>query len=146
MAVLTGNNGTIAIGSVPIAATRNFSVEMTSDTIETTVMGTDVRTYVKGLSSFSGTADIYFDDTVFDTNESAFNPTAGLVGGQPINVKFYIAYGTDGAGTGNDSVFQGSAIVTGYTVNSSMDGMVEASVSFQGSGAATFSTGSNVTL
>lgn len=146
MATLSGNNGTIAIGSVQVAATRSFSVEMTSDTIETTVMGTDVRTYVKGLSSFSGSADIYFDDTVFDTNESSFNPTAGLVGGSPINVKFYTAYGTDGAGTGNDSVFQGSAIVTGFTVNSTFDGMVEASISFQGSGAVTYSQGSNVTL
>lgn len=145
MATLAGNNGTIAIGSVPVAATRSFSVEITSDTIETTVMGTDVRTYVKGLSSFSGSADIYFDDTVFDTNESSFNPTAGLVGGSPINVKFYTAYGTDGAGTGNDSVFQGSAIVTGFTVNSTFDGMVEASISFQGSGAVTFSQGSSVT-
>lgn len=146
MATLAGNNGTIAIGSVPVAATRSFSVEITSDTIETTVMGTDVRTYVKGLSSFSGSADIYFDDTVFDTNESSFNPTAGLVGGSPINVKFYTAYGTDGAGTGNDSVFQGSAIVTGFTVNSTFDGMVEASISFQGSGAVTYSQGSNVSL
>jgi hypothetical protein len=144
MAILAGNNGTISVAGVAVAATRNFSVEITSDTIETTTMGVDVRTYVKGLSSFSGSADIYFDDTFFDTNETTFNPTAGLVGGTPINVKFYVAYGTDGTGTGNDTVFNGSAIVTGFTVNSSMDGMVEASISFQGSGATTFSTGSNV--
>ena len=141
MAVLTGNNGTISVGGVTVAATRTFSVEMTSDTIETTVMGTDVRTYVKGLSTYSGTADIYFDDSVFDTNEAAFNPTAGLVGGTPINVKFYISYAD---GSGADTVFNGSAIVTGFTVNSSMDGMVEASISFQGSGATVFSTGTNV--
>lgn len=144
MPTLSGNNGTIAVGSQVVAATRNFSVEITSDTIETTTMGVDVRTYVKGLSTFSGTADIYFDDTFFDTNETTFNPTSGLVGGTPINVKFYVAYGTDGAGTGNDTVFSGSAIVTGFTVNSSFDGMVEASISFQGSGAVTFSQGSNV--
>jgi hypothetical protein len=144
MATLAGNNGTIAVGSQVVAATRSFSVEMTSDTIETTTMGVDVRTYVKGLSTFSGTADIYFDDSFFDTNETTFNPTSGLVGGSPINVKFYVAYGTDGAGTGNDGVFSGSAVVTGYTVNSSFDGMVEASISFQGSGAVTFSQGSNV--
>ena len=141
MAVLTGNNGTISVGGVTVAATRTFSVEMTSDTIETTVMGTDVRTYVKGLSTYSGTADIYFDDTFFDTNESTFNPTAGLVGGTPINVKFYVDFAS---GSGNDTVFNGSAIVTGFTVNSSMDGMVEASISFQGSGSTVFSTGTNV--
>jgi hypothetical protein len=146
MATLTGNNGTIAVGGLAVAATRNFSIELTSDTIETTTMGVDVRTYVKGLSTYSGSADIYFDDSFFDTNETTFNPTTGLVGGTPINVKFYIAYGTDGTGTGNDTVFNGSAIVTGFTVNSSMDGMVEASISFQGSGNTVFSTGSNVAL
>ncbi len=40
--------------------------------------------------------------------------------------------------------FTGTIIVTGYTVNSSMDGMVEASISFQGSGATTYSTGNTV--
>lgn len=146
MATLSGNNGTVAVDGQVVAATRTFSVEITSDTIETTTMGTDVRTYVKGLSSFSGTADIYFDPSEFDTYETTFNPTAsGNVGSAPVNLKFYVEYGTDGAGTGNDTVFTGTAIVTGYTVNSSMDGMVEASISFQGSGAVTFSTASNVT-
>jgi len=141
MATLTGNNGIISIGGVTVAATRTFSVEMTADTIETSVMGTDVRTYVRGMSTYSGSADIYFDDTFFDTNEAAFNPTAITVGSTPINVKFYISF-ADGAGA--DTVFNGSAIVTGFTVNSSLDGMVEASISFQGSGATVFSTGTNV--
>jgi hypothetical protein len=104
-------------------------------------MGTDVRTYVNGMSSYSGTADIYFDPAEFDGGESTFNPTAGLVGGTPINVKFYIDFAS---GSGNDSVFNGSAIVTGYTVNSSMDGMVEASISFQGSGSVGYTDGTNV--
>lgn len=144
MASIAGNNGTISVNGNVVAATRNFSVEITADTIETSTMGTDVRTYVQGLSSYSGSADIYFDSSVFDTYESTFNPTASNVGSAAIGVKFYIEYGTDGAGTGNDSVFQGNAIITGFTVNSSFDGLVEASISFQGSGAVAFSTGSNV--
>jgi len=146
MPTLTGNNGTISVGGITVAATRNFSVEITSDTIETTTMGVDVRTYVKGLSSYSGSADIYFDDAIFDTNENIFNPTAGatpasMVGTAPINVKFYLDFAS---GSGNDTVFNGTAVVTGFTVNSSMDGMVEASISFQGSGGTVFSTGTNV--
>jgi hypothetical protein len=141
MATLTGNNGTVSVGSTVLAAVRSFSVETTRDTIETSVMGTDVRTYVNGMSSYSGNADIYFDPSEFDSGESTFNPTAGLVGGQPINVKFYVDYA---AGSGNDSVFSGNAIVTGYTVNSSMDGMVEASISFQGSGAVAYTDGTNI--
>jgi hypothetical protein len=138
MAAFTGNNGAISINSVNVANVRNFSIDITSDTIETTTMGVDVRTYVKGLSQFSGSADIYFEASDFDTNESTFNPTAGLVGASGVAVKLYL----DDQVT-NDIGFTGNIIVTGYTVNSSMDGLVEASISFQGTEDATFSaTGS----
>jgi hypothetical protein len=102
-------------------------------------MGTNVRTYVKGLSQFSGSADIYFDPSEFDGAESTFNPTSGSVGDAAIAVKLYVK-----SDASNDQVFTGSIVVTGYTVNSSMDGMVEASISFQGTGAATFSASGNV--
>jgi hypothetical protein len=137
MATLTGNNGGVTVGSTAVAAVRSFSVEMTRDTIETSVMGTDVRTYISGLSSFSGTADIYFDPSEFDGAESTFNPTSGLVGASGVAVKFYLEQNYSST---SDYAFTGDVIVTGYTVNSSMDGMVEASISFQGTGATVFST------
>lgn len=140
MATITGNNGAISIGGIAVLAVRNFSIEMTADTIETTTMQTDVRTFVKGLSSFSGSADVYFDSADYDTNETTFNPTSGLVGAAGVAGKFYLSY----EAAGNDDVFQGSLIITGYSVNSSMDGMVEGSISFQGTGAVAYSTGTSV--
>ena len=137
MATITGNNGAITLNGNSVAAVRNFSVDMTSDTIETTVMGTDVRTYIKGMSSFSGSADVFFDAADFDTYETTFNPTAGLVGASGVAVKLYLA---ENYSSTNDYAFTGDVIVTGYTVNSSMDGMVEASISFQGTGATAYST------
>ena len=146
MATLTGNNGAISINGIAVLAVRNFSIEMTRDTIETTTMGVDVRTYITGLSSFSGSADVYFDPdtatTGFDAAESTFNPTAGLVGADGVTGKFYLLY--DSVGTNADQAFTGTIIVTGYTVNATMDGMVEASISFQGSGGTTYSTGNTV--
>lgn len=142
MATLTGNNGAISINGIAVLAVRNFSIEMTRDTIETSAMGTDVRTYLSGLSSFSGSADVYFDDNAFDTSETTFNPTSGLVGASGVTGKFYIEL--DATGTNVDSAFTGTIIITGYTVNSSFDGMVEASISFQGSGATAYSTGNTV--
>lgn len=135
MATITGRDGAISVAGTTLAAVRNFSIEMTADTIEATVMGNDTRVYKKGLSTFSGSADIYFDPTEFDGGESTFNPTAGLVGASAVAGKFYLDQDVT-----NDIVFSGDIIVTGYTVNSSMDGMVEASISFQGTGATTFSS------
>ncbi len=141
MAILTGNNGRILLsktvgGSVDgtkVAAVRNFSVELTRDTIETSSMGVDVRTYLNGMSSWSGSADIYFDSASTSGHLDYFpvlNPTSGTVGSSTVAVELYLA---DTAGK-----FAGNVIITGFTVNASMDGMVEASISFQGSGACTY--------
>ena len=141
MATLTGNDGALKVNSITVAATRSWSVEMSTDTIETTIMGNDNRTYVKGLGSFSGSADIYFDPSEFAGSDVTFNPTSssGAVGDSALAAVFYIDQDAS-----DDIAFQGSVIVTGYTVNSSMDGMVEASISFQGTGGTTFSTTGNV--
>lgn len=141
MAILTGNNGVVKIDNnsgtpTALAAVRNFSVEITADTIETTSMGSDTRSFVKGLGQWSGSADIYFDPSEFNTGISTFNLTHAnsVVGASGVAVKFYL----DQDAT-NDVVFTGNCIITGYTVNSSFDGMVEASISFQGTGGATYS-------
>jgi len=138
MATLTGNNGVVKIDNssgtpTTIAAVRNFSIDITADTIEKTVMGNDTRQYVKGMSAFSGSADIYFDPANYTGGASpvaALNPTGGTVGDAPITVELYLS--------DTSNKFSGEVIVTGFSVSSSMDGMVEASISFQGSGAASF--------
>ena len=142
MATLVGNNGAVSINGKAVAAVRNFSIDITADTIETTTMGTDARTYVKGLSTFSGSADIYWDSADWDSagENTTWNSTDGssLVGADGVVGKFYLDL--DSTGTNADKAFTGNVIVTGYTINSSFDGMVEASISFQGSGGVTYST------
>jgi predicted secreted protein len=140
MAILTGNNGRVFLDNASgtltqVLAVRTFSIELTSDTIETTTMGVDVRTYLKGLSTWSGTADVYFDDANYTGGASviaALNPTGLNVGSGTVTVELYL--------DGTADKFAGEVVVTGFTVNSSMDGMAEASISFQGSGACTFTT------
>jgi len=140
MAILAGNNGVIKMdasvgagSTTAIANVRNFSIELTSDTIETSTMGVDVRTYVKGMSAWSGSADIFFDPVASTGTlavHSILNPTSGTVGQSTLTF--------EGILNTTAGVFSGEIIVTGFTVNSTMDGMVEASISFQGSGACTF--------
>lgn len=141
MATMVGNDGNVAVGNIAIAQVRTFTVEMTADTIETTIMGQDSRTFLKGLSQFSGSADIYFDPLEFNSGVATFNPThsTSVVGLSGVAVKFYLDQNAT-----NDIAFQGNCIITGYTVNTSMDGLVEASITFQGTGGTTFSRTGNV--
>jgi hypothetical protein len=56
-----------------------------------------------------------------------------------VAVKFYL----DQDAT-NDIVLYGDGIVTGFSVSSSLDGLVEATISVQGSGALAFSSSGSV--
>lgn len=135
MATMTGNNGVVKIDDAAgtptaIAAVRSFTIDITSDTIEKTAMGNDSRVYFKGLSSFSGSADIYFDPDEMPTSAASglisLNPTLEAVGSDAYTLEVYL--------NNTSNKLTGEIIVTGFSINSSMDGMVEASISFQGSG------------
>jgi predicted secreted protein len=129
MSTFTGQDGSLSIGGNAIAELRSFSVDHTTNTIENTVMTQDSRTYKGGLKEWSGSADIYYSTTVG-------NISALLSG----NVVALIAYPA-----GNVSTYPkmtGNIIVTGLSVNSTVDGMVESSISFSGTGDLTVTTAS----
>jgi hypothetical protein len=137
MATITGNNGKITIGGTQVLSVKSYSVEIKADTIETTTMSIDVRTYVKGLASWSGSADVIVDVANLTGGGTAISQliaTGGAVGDSAVACVFYI----DSVGSPTGKNFSGNAIVTGFSVKSSMDGMVEGTISFQGSGSVTW--------
>ena len=137
MATLTGNNGKITLAGTQVLNVKAYSCDMKADTIETTSMGIDVRTYLKGLSSWAGSADVLVDTTNLTGGGSAIATliaTGGFVGDSSIACVFYL----DSLGSPTGKNFSGNAIVTGFSVKSSMDGMVLGTISFQGSGAITY--------
>ena len=132
MATHTGSEGTVKVGTAGsdtvIAEIRSFSIEETADTLETTTMGDTSRTYSSSLKNFTGSVDVYWDET--DTGGQG-----ALTVGAEVTLNFY----PEGA-TSGDTYYGGTAIVTGRTINSSFDGLVEASLTIQGSGALTETT------
>jgi len=128
MATHKGSEGTVKVGANAVAEVRSFSISSTADTIEDTTMGDAARTYKPSLTSWSGSVEVYWDET--DTNGQV-----ALTVGAEVTLNVY----PEGSTTG-DSYLTGSAIVTGRTINSSFDGMVEASITVQGNGALTADT------
>ncbi len=128
MATHTGSEGTVKVGSDAVAEIRSFSIEETADTIEDTSMGDTARTYKPSLTSFTGTIDVSWDE------EDATGQGALDIGTE-VTLNFHPEGDTSG-----DTFYTGSAIVTGRTINSSFDGLVEMSISVQGNGALTEST------
>ncbi len=128
MATHAGSEGTVKSGSNTVAEIRSFSLEESADTIEDTTMGDTSRTYLTGLKTFSGSVDVFWDET--DTNGQV-----SFAVGASVTLNVY----PEGA-TSGDTYYSGTAIVTGRTITSSFDGMVEASFSLQGTGALTAAT------
>ena len=128
MATHTGSEGTVKVGTDAIAEIRAFTIEESADTLEDTSMGDTARTYKSSLTNFTGSIDVLWDET----------DTAGqgaLTIGAEVTLNLYPEGGTTG-----DTYLTGSAIVTGRSVNSSFDGLVEMSISVQGNGALSTST------
>ena len=128
MATHAGSEGTVKVGSDAIAEIRSFSIEETADTLEDTSMGDSARTYKPSLTSFSGSVDVFWDET--DTAGQG-----GLTIGAEVTLNLYPEGDTAG-----DTYLSGSAIVTGRSVSSSFEGLVEMSISVQGNGALTQTT------
>ena len=129
MATHKGSEGIVKVGSSNVVAEiRSYSIEESADTLEDTSMGDSAKTYKASLTSFSGSLDVFWDET--DTSGQG-----ALSIGAEVTLNFYPEGDTAG-----DTYYTGSAIVTGVSRTASYDGLVEASISVQGNGALTEST------
>ncbi len=128
MATHKGSEGVVKVGTNTVAEVRSYSIEETAETLEDTSMGDTARTYLSSLTTFSGSIDVFWDET--DTTGQG-----ALTNGAEVTLNLY----PEGDDSG-DIYYTGTAIVTGVTRTGSFDGMVEASITFQGTGALTEST------
>jgi hypothetical protein len=128
MATHTGSEGTVKVGVNAIAEIRSFSIEESADTLEDTTMG-DTRAPTSRRSPRSqAPIDVLWDET--DTTGQG-----ALTIGAAVTLNLY----PEGDAS-SDTYYTGAAIVTGRTINSSFDGLVEMSISVQGNGALTQTT------
>jgi hypothetical protein len=129
MATHTGSEGTVKVGATnSILEIRSYSVEETADTAEDTSMGDGYRTFKTTLKAWTGSVDVFWDE--LDTTGQG-----ALIVGSEVAVRFM----PEGVASG-DSYLTGNAIVTGKTVTGSFDGMVESTITLQGTGSLSAAT------
>ena len=128
MATHLGKEGTVQVGSYAIGEIRSFSIDESIDVVEDTSMGDSSKTYLASIKDFSGSVDVLYDET--DTNGQT-----ALSVGSSVTLNF-APEGT----TSGDVKLTGTAIVTGKSVSSSFDGLVESTITVQGTGGLTTGT------
>jgi hypothetical protein len=136
MAVYTGQSGSIMLDNTSGAATAlieitSFTIDHTVNTIEKTAMGDQYRSYVTGMNEWSGSADLLFDSTLISSFSAVMvgNGAGEATAGGGLTLTAYPA-----GDTSTYPKLEGEVIVTGMSIGSEMEGMVTATISFQGTG------------
>ena len=127
MATHHGKEGVVKAGGSGIGELTGFTLETTADVVEDTQLSDSAKTFVAGRTSFSGSLEMSYDET--DSPQQTL--TAGTT------IAFILA--PEGNSSG-DETFTGSGIVTGMSVNVTLDGITTRSVTFQGTGTLTRGT------
>ena len=127
MATHHGKEGVVTVGGTGVGELTSFTLETTGDVVEDTALTDATKSFVAGRTSFSGTLEMHFDETD--------SPQTSLTAGS--SIAFILL--PEGNASGDRS-FSGTGIVTGMSVNNSMDAIVSRTVTFQGTGALTIGT------
>lgn len=126
MATVNGDGGVVEVGGNAVASITSFSLEVQGDTIDSTVMGTQARTFVSSKTQWQGTLECYWDPDD-STGQEALT----------IGAEVSLSLEPEGNATSGDTYYTGTAIVTGIDIGVPQDGMVTRSISFQGTAALT---------
>ena len=127
MATHHGKEGVVTVGGTGVGELTSFTLETTGDVVEDTALTDSTKSFVAGRTSFSGTLEMHFDETD--------SPQTSLTAGS--SIAFILL--PEGNASGDRS-FSGTGIVTGMSVNNSMDAIISRTVTFQGTGALTIGT------
>ena len=126
MANHKGSEGVVKVGSATVSEIKDWSLSETADTIEDTTMGDTARTRQSSLTSASGSLSAFWDE--LDTTGQG-----AMTVGSTVTLNLY----PEGDTTG-DKFASLSAIITESGTSAAMDGMVEATFSFESNGAVTW--------
>lgn len=123
-----GSEGTVKIGTDDLTAElKSWSLSQSANTIDDSSISDEWMTKKTGQKSWSGSVETFWDET--DAAQTA------LTVGAEVTLNMYPEGSTSG-----DTFWSGSAIVVSIENSGAIDGMVEASFSFEGNGILTEDT------
>ena len=127
MATHHGKEGVVTAGGTAVGELTGFTLETTGDVVEDTALTDATKSFVTGRTSFSGTLEMHFDESD--------SPQETLLAGASISFVLL----PEGNESG-DTSYTGTGIVTGMSINNTMDAIISRTVTFQGTGALAVST------
>ena len=139
--VYTGRDGVMQVGGTTLAKVVNFQLSANLETLETTTLSENIRSYTPGISGYSGSATLlyYKDDSNNINTTQVLNKlyktgTTGVSSTDTVELTFRWVDGNDN----NDIKL--TAYVTSANIGASTGDIVRAEIAFQGTGALSTAT------
>ena len=129
---VAGKNGKVVIGTESdqkVVGIKNWSLELSLDTLETTALGDDWKNYITGLKEWSASSEGDYEVPVDTEGQKALQDA--FLNGTTVTVKLYV----DGT-----NYYQGEAYINSLSIEDPVDDVVSISIEFTGTGALTFET------
>ena len=131
MAATIGHSGSVTAGGSAVGTAKIWSLSLQADTVDTTTFASSGwKENVTTLKGWSGSITVVFDGGA-DTGEAAL--IASLTGGSTVALELI----TSATGAGTSEKFSGDAYVTSMPVTNDVNGVIEVSFDFVGTGALT---------
>ena len=134
--VYTGRDGVMQLSGTTLAKVVSFQLQANLETLETTTLNENIRSYTPGISGFTGSATLlyYKDDSNNINTTDLLNKlyktgTTGVSSSDTVELTFRWVDGTDN----NDIKL--TAYITSASIGAATGDIVRAEVSFQGTGA-----------
>jgi hypothetical protein len=134
--VYTGRDGVMQLSGTTLAKVVSFSLSANLETLETTTLNENIRSYTPGISGYSGSATLlyYKDDSNNINTTDLLNKlyktgTTGVSSSDTVELTFRWVDGADN----NDIKL--TAYITSASIGASTGDIVRAEISFQGTGA-----------
>ena len=129
---VAGKNGKVVIGesaTKKVVGIKNWSLELSLDTLETTALGDDWKNYITGLKEWSASSAGDYEVPVDADGQQALQDA--FLNGTTVTVKLYV----DGT-----NYYKGEAFINSLSIEDPVDDVVSISIEFTGTGALTFET------
>lgn len=132
------HEGKYAIVQIDVAGTptqfgevRSYTLEIASNTIDVSTLGTDWKSFLRGQRSWSGTLECFYDPT----DPAQMELESQVDAGQSVTLTFL-----DLGNTAGNPRKSGSAVITNVTTTVATEDAIGLSISFQGQGELTVDT------
>jgi len=133
--VYTGRDGLMQVNGTTVAKVVNFQLSANLETLETTTLGDNIRTYTPGIAGYSGSASLlYYKDGNGNINTTDLlgklykTGTTGVSSTDTVELTFRWV---DGSG---DKDIKLNAYITSASLGATVGDISRAEIAFQGTG------------